>query len=45
MSYFSEPQAHSKSVIAVELNLSNYATKSDLQNAIGTDRLVFANTS
>ena len=29
MSYFSEPYTHSKSKLKVELDLSNYATKSN----------------
>ena len=31
MSYFLEPQIHSKCKIKVELDLSDYATKSDLK--------------
>ena len=31
MSYFPEPCTHSKSKVKVELNLSNYAAKSDLK--------------
>ena len=33
MSYFPEPHTHSKNKIGVELDLSNYGTKSDLKNA------------
>ena len=35
MSYF--PDTNSKTKIEVELDLSNYATKSDLKNATGVD--------
>ena len=31
MSYFSKPHTHSKNKIEVELDLSNYATQSDLK--------------
>ena len=31
MSYFAEPYDHSKNEIKVDLNLFNYATKSDLK--------------
>ena len=34
VSYFAEP-VHSKSNAKVELDLSNYATRSDLKNAAG----------
>ena len=37
MSYFSEACSHSKNKIKVELDLSNYATKSDLNGATGND--------
>ena len=33
MSYFPEPPTHSKNKIELELDLSNYAIKSDLKNA------------
>ena len=33
MSYFPEPYTRSKNNIKVELNLSNYAAKSDLKKA------------
>ena len=36
MSYF-RPYDHSKNKIAVELDLLNYATKSDLKNATGVN--------
>ena len=36
MSYF-PPYGHSKNKIEVELDLSNYAPKSDLKNATGVD--------
>ena len=42
MSYFPEPHIHSKVKIEVELDLSNYATKSDLKNATGGDTSDFA---
>ena len=42
MSYFSEPYTRSKSKIKVELDFSNYATKSDLKNETGVDKLKFA---
>ena len=41
MSYF-PPYIHSKNKIEVELDLSNYATKSDLKNAAGVDTSRFA---
>ena len=37
MSYFPEPHAHSKNKMEIEIDLSNYATKSDLKNATGVD--------
>ena len=33
MSYFPEPCTHSKNKVKDELDLANYATKSDLKNA------------
>ena len=42
MSYFLEPHIHSKNKIEVELDLSNYATKSDLRNATGVEALDFS---
>ena len=42
MSYFPELHALSKNKIKVELDLSNYATKSNLKNATGVDKLKFA---
>ena len=42
MSYFPEPHIHSKSKIEVELDLSNYATKSDLTSAAGVDTSNFS---
>ena len=41
MSYFSEPYTN-KNIIEVELNLSNYATKSNLKNATGVDTSQFS---
>ena len=40
MSYF-PPYSHNKNRIEVELNLSNYATKSDLKNATVVDTSQF----
>ena len=37
MSYFPEPYLHNKSRIKVKLDLSNYATKSDLKSALDVD--------
>ena len=42
MSYFLEPYTRSKKKIKVELEFSNYATKSDLKNPTGVDTLKFA---
>ena len=36
MSYF-PPYSHSKNKIEVKVDLTNYATKSDLKNATGVD--------
>ena len=36
------PYSYCKNKIEVELDLSNYATKSDLKNATGVDVLQFA---
>ena len=41
MSFFPEPYTN-KNKIRVELNLSNYATKSDLKHATGADTSQFA---
>ena len=41
MSYFPELSIHSKIKGKVELDLSNYETKSDLKNAAGVDTLDF----
>ena len=41
MSYF-PPYGHSKNKIEIELDLSIYATKSDLKNAASNDALQFA---
>ena len=41
MSYF-PPYVHLKNKIEVELDLCNYATKSDLENAASADALQFA---
>ena len=40
--YFPQPHAHSKGNIKVELDLSNYATKSDLKNATSVDTSDFS---
>ena len=45
MSYFTELYTHSKSKIKVELDLSNYTTKSDIKNATGVDTSSFAKKS
>ena len=45
MSYFPERYAWSKNKIKVELDLSNYATKSDLKNAAGVDTSHFVKKS
>ena len=42
MSYFPEPHTHSKNKLDVELDLPNYATKSDFKNATGADTSDFA---
>ena len=42
MIYFPEPYDHSKNEIKFALDLSNHATKSDLQNARGVDTSDFA---
>ena len=42
MSYFPEPHTHTKLEIKVELDLSNYPTKSDLKSATGVDLSEFA---
>ena len=36
------PRSYSKNKIKVELNLSNYVTKSELKNATGIDTSQFA---
>ena len=41
MSYFPERLIHIKNEIEVDFDLSNYATKSDLKNAIDADTLEF----
>ena len=40
-SYFPEPYNRSRNKIKVELDLSNYATRSDLKNATGADTSKF----
>ena len=42
MSYYLEPYTRSKNKIKAELDLSYYATKSDLKNAAGVDIPKFA---
>ena len=42
MSYFPEPHTHCKSKTEVELDLTNYARKSNLENAKGVDISEFA---
>ena len=41
MSYFPEPFTN-KNKVLVKLNVFNYATKSDIKNAMGVDTLKFA---
>ena len=41
MSYFPEQLIHIKNEIEVDIDLSNYATKSDLKNAKDADTLEF----
>ena len=45
MSYFPEPYTRSKKQKKVELDLSNYATKSDLKSQAGVDISKFAKKS
>ena len=42
MNYFPEPSSHRKNKIQGELDLSNYATKSDLKSAGGINTSKFA---
>ena len=42
MSYFPEPYTYSKNKIKVELDLANYATKSDLRIGTGANTPKFA---
>ena len=42
MIFFPEPYTHSKNIIKFELDLSNYATKSDLKEGAGVDISTFA---
>ena len=42
MSYFPKAYTDSKNKIEVEIDVSNYETKSDLKNATGVDTSVFA---
>ena len=42
MNYFPEPYSHRKNKILGELDLSNYATKSDLKSATGINTSKFA---
>ena len=42
MSYFPDLYSHCKNKIEVELDLSNYATKSALKTTAGADTLDFA---
>ena len=45
MSYFIEPCPRSKNKIKVELDLSNYATKSGLKGTTGINAWKFAKTT
>ena len=40
--YFSDPYTHNKSKIEVELDFSNYETKSGSRNTTGIDTMQFA---
>ena len=42
MNYFPDSHTHSKNETAVDWDLSNYATKSDLKNATGINTSDFA---
>ena len=42
MSYFPKPYSHNKNKTKVELDLSNYAPKSDLKSATGVNTSKFA---
>ena len=42
MNYFPEPSSHRKNEIQGELDLSNYATKSDIKSAGGINTSKFA---
>ena len=42
MSYFTEPYTRIENKTKVELDLSNYATKSDLKNTAGIDTSIVA---
>ena len=44
MRYFPEPETNSRSQIETELDLSDYATKSELKNAKGVDTSDFTNS-
>ena len=37
MSYYPEPDSHIRNKIKIELDLSNYATKKELEHATGID--------
>ena len=43
MIYYPEADSHSRNKIKVEIDLSNYATKSDLKKVAGVDTSDFAN--
>ena len=45
ISYVPEQYIHNKSKIKVELDLSNYVTKSDLKNVTGIDLLLWLTES
>ena len=42
MSYFPEPHSHCKNKIEAEIDLGNFATKSDLKKARNVDTSKFA---
>ena len=38
MSYYTEPDSHIRNKIKVKLDLSNYATKKELEHGTGVDK-------
>ena len=41
MTYYPEPDSHIRNKIKVEIDVSNYATKEELEHATGVDTSVF----